>query len=255
MKLKARLRLLPVLILVSFLSFAVRVGDFWVGLSQMGQSTAAEQKPVPAEGAEPPPVPASTAKTDAKPADAKTADAQPADAKLTDAKPAASETAPGAAPEDPAEKPGWRDATEEQFSDSTVSAEVMGDLAKRREALDKQARELATREALLTAAQKELDQKLQEMTNLRNEIQGMMKELSDDEKARIQSLVKIYEGMKPGDAARIFNTLDIDVLLEVMSRMSERKSSPVLALMDADRARTITILLAQQKKLPELPPQ
>ena len=60
--------------------------------------------------------------------------------------------------------------------------------------------------------------------------------------------------MKAKDAARIFNTLDVDVLLNVISRMSERKSAPILAEMDADRARTVTILLAQQRQVPGMSP-
>ena len=51
---------------------------------------------------------------------------------------------------------------------------------------------------------------------------------------------------------RIF---DLDILVEVISRMSERKVSPVLAAMNPERARTITIMLAEQKSLPELPLQ
>ena len=56
------------------------------------------------------------------------------------------------------------------------------------------------------------------------EIQDLLKQQSEEEKARIASLVKIYEGMKPKDAARIFNTLDTDILLDVVGKMSERKS-------------------------------
>ena len=59
--------------------------------------------------------------------------------------------------------------------------------------------------------------------------------------------------MKPKDAARIFDTLDLDVLVSVMSQMSERKLSPILASMNPERARTITIMLAEQKQLPQLP--
>lgn len=73
------------------------------------------------------------------------------------------------------------------------------------------------------------------------------------EEDRITSLVKIYEGMKPKEAATIFNTLDMDVLLSVISRMSERKSSPVLAAMAPDKARLVTIRLAAQRKLPDMP--
>jgi flagellar motility protein MotE (MotC chaperone) len=58
--------------------------------------------------------------------------------------------------------------------------------------------------------------------------------------------------MKPKDAARIFDTLDIDILVAVVSKMSERKIAPILGLMDPERAKTLTIMLAQQKKLPTL---
>ena len=83
------------------------------------------------------------------------------------------------------------------------------------------------------------------MTAVRNEIESLLQMQSQQEAERIVSLVKIYEGMKAKDAARIFNTLDTDVLLSVMTRMSERKSAPILAEMNPDRARSVTILMAQ----------
>ena len=81
----------------------------------------------------------------------------------------------------------------------------------------------------------------------------LLEDQSEEEKARIASLVKIYEGMKPKEAARIFDTLDLDILVNVVSQMSERKLSPVLASMNPERARTVTIMLAEQKTLPEMP--
>ena len=93
------------------------------------------------------------------------------------------------------------------------------------------------------------------MDALRSEITKLLEEQSEEEKARIVSLVKIYEGMKPKEAARIFDTLDLDILVNVTSQMSERKLSPVLAAMNPDRAKTLTIMLAEQKTLPVLPEQ
>ena len=61
--------------------------------------------------------------------------------------------------------------------------------------------------------------------------------------------------MKAKDAANIFNTLDMDILISVMGRMSERKLAPILAEMNPDRARSVTIFLAEQKSLPTLPNQ
>ena len=63
----------------------------------------------------------------------------------------------------------------------------------------------------------------------------------------------IYSGMKPKDAARIFNTLDMDILIAVISKMPEAKSGAIIATMDADPARALTTMLAEQKNLPSVP--
>jgi flagellar motility protein MotE (MotC chaperone) len=131
--------------------------------------------------------------------------------------------------------------------------EVLSSLSKRRDELEKRERRIADREALLNAAEQEVDQKITELNKLKGEIEGLLGKQQQMEDARINSLVKIYEAMKPKEAAVIFNTLNIDVLLSVISRMSERKSSPVLAAMDPDKARIVTIRLAEQRKLPSLP--
>ena len=60
-----------------------------------------------------------------------------------------------------------------------------------------------------------------------------------------QGLVKVYEAMKPRDAAVIFNDLQMPVLLPVIDRMKESKAAPVLAAMNPDKARDVTAGLAQ----------
>jgi flagellar motility protein MotE (MotC chaperone) len=134
------------------------------------------------------------------------------------------------------------------FSASEI--EVLQSLAKRRDGLDKRERALTQREALLQAAEQEVDHKITELNKLKGEIENLLGQQQKMEDERITSLVKIYESMKPKEAATIFNTLDMDVLLPVISRMSERKSSPILASMDPEKARLVTIRLAQQRELP-----
>lgn len=153
--------------------------------------------------------------------------------------------------EDLANLPEWRDPSDTDLTTMTVKQEVFNELAQRRSDLDDREKGLQAREALLKAAEQELEQKYVEMTTLRNELELLLDKQTEEEKARIASLVKVYENMKPKDAARIFDTLDLDILLDVAAQMSERKLSPVLAAMNAERARTITIMLAEQKKLPE----
>ena len=137
---------------------------------------------------------------------------------------------------------------------SAEEVQVLQSLSKRRDELDKRERLIGDREALLTAAGQEVDHKIAELNRLKGEIEALLGKQQKMEEERLASLVKIYEGMKPKEAATIFNTLDLDVLLEVISRMNERKASPILAAMDPDKARIVTIRLSEKEKLPVAAP-
>ena len=256
MKFLYKLRLIPVMLVVAALAFMVRVGDFVVGLDSMGSAQAQQE----VAGAAPPAI---------SPTQAGAAAAQEeidgrlnlnaADGGVELKKEFQEPTPAGAAP-DPAatiaksgEAVQWKDSNDTDIDNSAVKDEIYKDLAKRRELLDKKEKEIGVREALLSAAERELDQKLRELTVLQAEIEASMKKRSDEEIARINSLVKIYEGMKPKDAASIMNTLDLDVLLVIMTQMSERKSSPIMAEMNPERARTLTIMMSEQRQKPSIP--
>jgi flagellar motility protein MotE (MotC chaperone) len=62
----------------------------------------------------------------------------------------------------------------------------------------------------------------------------------------------MYETMKPKEAARIFERLDMGVLIDVAKRMQPRKMSAVLAVMDPVAAQELTVELATGDKLPEM---
>ena len=252
-KLTERLRVLPMLLIVALLCFTVRLGEF---AHHAGAAFAQQEVKHDDEEATPPPMPAETAKAEKPTEPAKPAAMEEHAEEKPEALPG-DVTLPTLAKdgEEGEEAPAWRDAGDEDFTHSGVQEGLYRDLTKRREDIEKREKALATREALLEAAERELDQKVRELTGLRTEIESLMVKQSEEEAARTQSLVKIYEGMKAKDAARIFNSLDTDVLLQVLMRMSERKSSPILAEMDPERARTVTILMSQQQNMPQLPPQ
>lgn len=243
MKITPQFRILPFLIIVAMLTFSVRLVDFSIGLSALSGSAMA--KDAPKEEAHPPAMPD---EEKLKPA-GETPESQTHMNKDED------EPEQGSAPaeENTEKNENWRDAADDEFEYSTITREVFDDLGNRRRALDKREKEIMAREAILKAAEQEIERKFQELSNLRIEIEALLQQQSEEELARIQSLVKIYEGMKPKEAARIFDTLDLDVLVTVMSRMSERRLSPILANMNPERARTITIMLAEEKQLPGLP--
>ncbi|MFN7114567.1 MAG: MotE family protein [Alphaproteobacteria bacterium] len=142
----------------------------------------------------------------------------------------------------------------EQRIFSAAEIEVLQSLARRREEIERREQKLAAEEALLKAAEQEVDRKIAELNKLRGELESLLGQQQTMEEDRIASLVKIYENMKPKEAAAIFNTLDMDVLLAVISRMAERRSSPIIANMDTNKARLVTIRLAEQRQLPQAAP-
>jgi len=106
---------------------------------------------------------------------------------------------------------------------------------------------LAERETLLSAAEKRLAARVDELTALRARLEALEAARKDRDEANWAGLVKVYETMKPRDAAAIFNDLDLPVLLQVVDRMKEAKAAAVLAAMLPDRARQVTAELAQMR--------
>lgn len=86
---------------------------------------------------------------------------------------------------------------------------------------------------------------------MKAEVEGLLRQYNEKEDAKIRSLVKIYESMKPKDAAKIFEELDMNILLQVVDKMKEPKSALILAKMDSNKAKELTVLFAQQRKLSE----
>ena len=128
--------------------------------------------------------------------------------------------------------------------------ELLQKLSARRKAIETREREMEMRSGLLSAAEVRIDKKIVELQTLRETIDGLIKKFDAQQDAKVQSLVKIYENMKPKDAARIFENLELVTLLEVAERMKERKLAPVMAKMDPEKAREMTVELRQLRQLP-----
>ncbi len=127
---------------------------------------------------------------------------------------------------------------------------MLQQLVSRRKIIEARLEEITLREGLLGAAEKRIDKKIQEMKSLELAIQKLIKSHDQQEDLKIQSLVKIYESMKPKDAARIFGELDINTLLKVAERMKEKKLAPIMAKMKPDRAKEMTVALTKLRNLP-----
>ena len=135
---------------------------------------------------------------------------------------------------------------------SPAEMEVLKQLSTRRAELDKRARELDTHEAFLKVAEQRVDQKIKEMETLRTQLQSMVNQVSEGQATQLDNLVKVYETMKPEDAAKIFEALDMPILLHVIQRMKPKSTAPILAKMAPEKAKDVTVALTKQDQLPQL---
>jgi len=130
---------------------------------------------------------------------------------------------------------------------------VLLDLRQRRQELDARDAAIAARESVLAAAEQKLAARADELTVLQKKLQDLEDAHRQREEAGWQGLVKLYESMKPRDAATIFNDLQMPVLLALVDRMKEQKAAPILAAMLPDKARDVTAGLAKARTHGETP--
>jgi flagellar motility protein MotE (MotC chaperone) len=167
------------------------------------------------------------------------------------------EPADKAAPPAPAKNPAVKDPPKtppgtviplDNASGPVSGAEraILERLQARRQELDARARELDIRESLIKAAEQRMDGKLAELKETESRITAETQQRDDAQAARFKGLVTMYENMKPRDAAKIFDRLDLGVLLEVASKIEPRHMADIMAQMSPDAAQHLTVELASQ---------
>jgi flagellar motility protein MotE (MotC chaperone) len=123
---------------------------------------------------------------------------------------------------------------------------VLESLAQRRQELETRAREMEVRESLLKAAEKRIEARLQELKELETRLTGISNKKDEAEVAKFKSLVSMYENMKAKDAAKVFDRLNMRVLIELVNAMNPRRMSDILGQMMPDVVERLTIEIANR---------
>lgn len=236
-------RILPLTVLVASVFLTVKVGAIWHGMNEVFRSSLAVTRAEAAgHAANPAPAPEKRPE-EQKPKDSGQAAAPPASPAAT---PQPTQAASAVA------TPLAKSNTWQSTSELTPSeVEVLQQLARRREALVERSDEIERREIVLRAAEQRISQKLDELKGMQLTLEKLLKAYDQQKKGQIESLIKIYENLKPKDAAQIFEELEMDTILMVAEGMKERKLAPVLAQLSPRRAKDITEELAHQRSLVE----
>ena len=125
---------------------------------------------------------------------------------------------------------------------------ILQSLAKRREKLDEREKQLILQRNLLKAAEKRLEARIAEIKSMESRVQKTARQQKDTQSEQYSKLIQMYSKMKPADAARIFNRLDMDVLIGLVQGMKARAMSSILSAMDPAKAELLTLRIANEGK-------
>jgi flagellar motility protein MotE (MotC chaperone) len=123
---------------------------------------------------------------------------------------------------------------------------ILERLQSRRQELEARAREIDIRESLLKAAEKRIDSRVEELKAVEARISAVTTQKAEADAARFKGIITMYESMKPKDAAKVFDRLEMPVLLEIASQIAPRKMSDILGLMSTEAAERLTVELARR---------
>lgn len=131
----------------------------------------------------------------------------------------------------------------EPFVSSGTEAEILNRLHQRREVLEQREKQLDLRESLLKAADQKVESRIEELKALEQRIKQA--ETGGSDLQNIKQLAILYEAMKPKEAARVFERLDMGVLLPVAQTIPPRKLAEIIAQMTPASAEKLTVELAR----------
>lgn len=129
---------------------------------------------------------------------------------------------------------------------SSSERAILERLQSRRQEIEARQREIDIRESLLKSAEKRIENKVEEMKAVETRISATQAEQKAAEAQRMKGLVTMYEGMKPKDAARVFDRLEMGVLIEIASQIAPRKMSDIMGLMSPEAAERLTVEMARR---------
>ena len=243
-RLISRIRFLPLTIFAATLMLTVKVSDIWQGVEGLNGQTLEVSK-ASAQTTD------NTAPESLSPSSEGTPDVMDSGEMAMTGDVASDQVDPFSIGEDLIDMAADRIVNQDPTLLSEEEIALLQRLADRRVELDAREKEIAQRTGLLKAAEDRIDDKIRQLTAFQNTIEGLIKTYDGQQEQKMLSLVKIYENMKPKEAARIFEDLDMDTLLSVAERMKERKLAAVMAKMNPEKARDVTVELARLRDIPE----
>lgn len=133
---------------------------------------------------------------------------------------------------------------------SAADVDVMNSIEDRDNKFAAREEELKIRERMLEVTEGKVEDKIAELRELETSLKKLVGLQSEKEESDLNRLVKVYETMKPQDAAPIIQRLDETTQVAIMGRMKESKMAAIFAKMEDDTPQNLTVLLMERSEMP-----
>jgi flagellar motility protein MotE (MotC chaperone) len=120
--------------------------------------------------------------------------------------------------------------------------------AKKSPDLAERERALKVEEERLLVLRKEVDMKIAKYEKLLGQTEEKQKRKQEEKDAKVDQLVKLFEGMTPEGAAARLAALDDGLAAAILGRMKSRKASAALSVMDPKRVASIALKIGGKVK-------
>ena len=107
--------------------------------------------------------------------------------------------------------------------------------------------ELEKREKLAQISQEKAANEIKDLEKAKEALKTTEDKLTKAEVTNIKTMSKIYESMKPAQAADICNKLEMTALTQILKNMNPKKASAIVAQMEPGKARIVTIEMLRAK--------
>ncbi|MFT6676415.1 MAG: flagellar motility protein MotE (MotC chaperone) [Sulfitobacter sp.] len=135
-------------------------------------------------------------------------------------------------------------------SECDAPEDVLRSLTRERELVAQQKQDIEDRNAELALARERLAIEKASLTELKSSIENLLARVDAAQTDDLQRLISFYKNMKPADAARIMDDLDIETTVMVLGTMNPRTAAPILAKVSPVRARAVSKIILERSQLP-----
>lgn len=128
-----------------------------------------------------------------------------------------------------------------------TDADILLAAIREREAqLEREAAALADRAQRVKVAETKLAEQLAAFEKAQANLEETLALADRAAEKDIDRMTTVYENMKPADAARIFDRMDVGFAAGLLARMQPEAAAQVLTAMDADGAYAVTLTIASR---------